>query len=336
VHIGERKAEKPKITLLYYDETSVEERVVDDLEGLIPDKQRQKGVTWINVDGLHEIEILSQFGRVYGLHPLTLEDILNTDQRPKHEDFEEYLFIVLKMLEPNHDREPSHAEQLSLVLGNHFVLTFLERERDVFESIKQRIRADKGRIRKEGADYLAYTLVDTTVDHYFLLLEEFEERIEGLEASLLEGTDANVLPLIQRMRRDLIFLRRSVWPLREIINGLQRGGSCLVSDPTQVYLRDVYDHTIQLLDTIESLRDLVSGILELHLSTVGNRMNSVMKVLTIIATIFIPLTFVAGVYGMNFRHMPELEWTWAYPAVLVLMAGSGLLMLLFFKKKRWL
>ncbi len=215
-------------------------------------------------------------------------------------------------------------------------MTFQEKEVDLFGPIRERIRTAKGRIRKHGADYLAYTILDTAVDHYFLLLEDMEESIEKLESTILAEADGDVLHVIQLMKRELIYLRRSVWPLREVIGGLQRGDSPLVSDSTQIYLRDVYDHTIQVIDTMESFRDLNAGILELHLSTISNRMNSIMKVLTIIATIFIPLTFIAGIYGMNFEYMPELKWTWGYPAALAIMSFLGFLMLFFFRRKGWL
>ena len=336
VHIGEKKVEKAKITLIHYDEDSSEERVLDTVEECFPAERPSTGVTWVNVDGVHDIDVLEKLGNAYGLHPLTVEDILNTDQRPKLEDYDDYLFVVLKMAWPDEGTLHFQAEQLAVVIGRGYVMTFQEKEVDLFGPIRERIRTGKGRIRKHGADYLAYSILDTTVDHYFLLLEDMEESIEKLESTILAEADGDVLHVIQLMKRELIYLRRSVWPLREVIGGLQRGDSPLVSDSTQIYLRDVYDHTIQVIDTMESFRDLNAGILELHLSTISNRMNSIMKVLTIIATIFIPLTFIAGVYGMNFEYMPELKWTWGYPAALAIMSFIGFLMLLFFRRKGWL
>lgn len=336
VHIGERKVEKARVTLFLYNERDVQERVVDAVEECSPDRLPRDGVKWINVDGLHDVEVLEELGGAYGLHPLTVEDILNTHQRPKVENFDDYVFLVIRMLQLDPGSGRLQSEQLGLVLGTDFVLTFQEREGDVLDPVRRRIRNSKGRIRAMAADYLAYALVDTTVDHYFAILEYLEERIEGLESAILEGSESDTLQVIQGLRRELIEVRRTVWPLREVVGGLERGSTSLVRDTTRVYLRDVYDHAVQIIDTMESLRDLIAGILELHLSAVSNRMNTIMKVLTIIATIFIPLTFIAGVYGMNFEYMPELRWRWAYPAVLAVMAGIGVLMLAYFRKKQWL
>jgi magnesium transporter len=336
VHVGEKTTQSTKITLVHYDDRSSEERVAHAVEECFPDRQPSTGVTWINVEGVHDADLLKRLGDAYKLHPLTVEDILNTDQHPKLEEFDDYLFLVLKMVWPSDGPQLFQAEQLSIVIGPSFILTFRESEADVLDSIRERILSGKGRVRGRGPDYLAYTLVDVVVDHYFLLLEDLEERIEELESTLLVEADLYNLRDIQLMKRELLYLRRSVWPLREVIAGLQRGESALVNDSTQIYLRDVYDHTIQVMNTIESLRDLITGILELHLSITSNRMNTVMKVLTIIATIFIPLSFIAGIYGMNFEHMPELKWRWGYQAALAFMGLVGALMLLFFRRKRWI
>ncbi len=336
VHVGEIKTEEAKITLVRYDESSSEVRAVQSVEECLPNGQPSIGVTWINIEGVHDTDLMQKLGEAYKLHPLTVEDILNTDQRPKLEDFDDYLFVVLKMAWPADGARLFHAEQLSLVIGRSFLLTFTESEVDVFDSIRERLRTGKGRVRKQGPDYLAYTLLDLVVDHYFVLLEDMEEKMEALESALLVGSDTHASKSIQLMKRELIYLRRFVWPLREVIGGLQRGESALVSDFTQIYLRDLYDHAIQVMDIIESFRDLTTGILELHISTISNRMNTVMKVLTIIATIFIPLTFIAGVYGMNFEYMPELKWRWGYPAAMTGMGLIGALMLLFFRRKKWI
>jgi len=335
IHIGERKTEKIKITIMDYDETQFQVRETETLEECYPFKDRPT-IIWINIDGIHEIETLEKLGDCFGLHPLTLEDILNTDQRPKIEDYGEYIFIVLKMLYPDDETGEILAEQVSLVLGKNFVISFQEREGDIFNSVKERIRSGKGRIRKMGADYLVYSLLDSIVDNYFIILEKLGERIEFLEEKLIINPVPETINLIHKLKREMIFLRRSVWPLREVIGSIERGESSLIKGSTNIYLRDVYDHTIQVIDTIETFRDILSGMLDIYLSSVSNRLNAVMKVLTIIATIFMPLTFIAGIYGMNFKYMPELEWRLGYPVILLTMVSIGVLMLVSFRKKKWL
>jgi magnesium transporter len=337
IHIGEKKREVPKITILDYDETQFQEREAKSVEECFPLKEKPT-VTWINVEGLHQVEVLERLGGCYGLHPLVLEDILNTDQRPKMEDYGEYVYIVLKMLTYYDDKSGQiEAEQISLVLGRNFVLSFQEgKEGDVFGLLRERLRGGKGRIRKMGADYLAYSLIDSVVDHYFIILERLGERMEFLEEELMTEPTTKTLQEIYNLKREMIFLRKAVWPLREVVGALERGESPLIQQNTQIYLRDVYDHTIQVIDTIETFRDTVSGMLDIYLSSVSNRLNSVMKVLTIIATIFMPLTFLAGIYGMNFKYMPELEWRWGYPLVWMIMIAIGILMLFYFRKKKWL
>jgi magnesium transporter len=336
IHIGEKKREVPKITILDYDETQFQEREAKSVEECFPLKEKPT-VTWINVEGLHQVEVLERLGSCYGLHPLVLEDILNTDQRPKMEDYGEYIYIVLKMLNYDDKISQIEAEQISLILGQNFVLSFQEgKEGDVFNFLRERIRGGKGRIRKTGADYLAYSLIDSVVDHYFIILERLGERMEFLEEELVTEPTTKTLQEIYNLKREMIFLRKAVWPLREVISGLERGESSLIQQNTQIYFRDVYDHTIQVIDTIETFRDMVSGMLDIYLSSVSNRLNAVMKVLTIIATIFMPLTFIAGIYGMNFKYMPELEWRWSYPLVWIIMMAIGILMLIYFRKKKWL
>jgi len=335
VHIGEKKAETSKITLMDYDEDHFQEKEVKTVEECFLLKEKPT-MTWVNVDGLHQVEILEKVGECYGLHPLVLEDILNTDQRPKMEDYGEYLYIVLKALNYSDKTNEIETEQISLILGSNFVFSFQEREGDTFDPLRVRIRNGKGRIRKMGADYLAYALLDSIVDNYFIILERLGEKIEFLEEELVTRPTPETLQTIHHLKRELIFLRKAVWPLREVINGLERGESSLVKESTQFYLRDVYDHTIQTIDSIETYRDMVSGMLDIYLSSVSNRLNSVMKVLTIIATIFMPLTFIAGIYGMNFKYMPELEWRWGYPLIWLVIVGIGVVMLIYFRKKKWL
>ena len=335
VHIGEKKAEVSKINVMDYDEAHFQEKEIKTIEECFIFKDKPT-VTWINVDSLHQVEILEKMGECYGLHPLVLEDILNTDQRPKMEDYGEYIYIVLKMLEYHDKSSEIESEQISLILGPNFVFSFQEREGDTFNPIRERIRNNKGRIRKMGADYLAYTLLDSIVDNYFIILERLGEKIEFLEEELVTHPTSEILQVIHHLKREMIFLRKAVWPLREVVSGLGRGESSLIQESTKVYLRDIYDHTIQTIDTIETYRDMVSSMLDIYLSSVSNRLNSVMKVLTIIATIFMPLTFIAGIYGMNFKFMPELEWRWGYPTIWFVVILIGISMLIYFKRKKWL
>lgn len=335
VHIGKKKVEKTRIRIIDYDESQLEEKEAKTIEECFPFKDKPT-VTWINIDGLHEVEIIEKIGKYYDVHPLVLEDIVNTGQRPKMEDLESYVFVVLKMLYYDDKEKEVSAEQFSFILGPNFVISFQERVGDVFNPIRERIRNAKGRIRKMGADYLAYALMDAVVDNYFAILERLGEEIESIEEELVHNPTPETLQIIHNLKREMIFLRKSVWPLREVISGLERGESTLIGNSTGIYFRDVYDHTIQVIDTIETFRDMVSGMLDIYLSSVSNRMNEVMKVLTIFAAIFIPLTFIAGLYGMNFEFMPELKWHWGYFVVLTIMAVVGISMLIYFRKKRWL
>ena len=334
VHIGERKVGATKITILDYDETSAQEVEAKSIDECFVFKEKPT-VTWINIDGL-EVDVIQRLGDCYGFHPLVLEDILNTDQRPKLEDYGDYLYIVLKMLH-NEKRPEIVTEQISLILGRNFVISFQEGvEGDVFDGLRGRIRSGKGRIRNMGADYLAYSLIDAIVDNYFVILEEVGEKVEDLEDELITNPSPHTLREIHQLKREMIFLRKAVWPLREVINSMGREETSLVKDSTRIYLRDVYDHTIQVIDSIETARDMLSGMLDIYLSSMSNRMNEIMKFLTIIGTIFIPLTFIAGVYGMNFEFMPELKWRWGYFGLWGVMAGLALFMLLYFKRKKWL
>ncbi|MFO8007971.1 MAG: magnesium/cobalt transporter CorA [Candidatus Brocadiia bacterium] len=334
VHVGKKRVEQARITLLRYTAEDVEERQVESIEECL--EPPPDAVTWINVDGLHEVEVIHRLGEAFGLHPLVLEDIVNTRQRPKVEDYDDYLYIVLKMLYHNADAGRVEAEQVSLVLKPGLVISFQERPGDVFDPARERIRGGKGRIRGMGADYLVYSLFDAVVDSYFAICEGFSDRLEDLEERTIEEPEPETSRRIHSAKRELILLRKSLWPLREVIGALQRTESPLIGETTALYLRDVYDHTIQVIDTVESFRDMAAGLLDIYLSSLSNRMNEVMKVLTIIATLFIPLTFIAGIYGMNFRYMPELDWRWGYPAVLAVMLGIAILMLFFFRRRKWL
>ncbi len=335
VYTGEHRTEDVKISFFDYDEEKFQEKEPEEIEECFPFSEKPS-VTWINIDGLHQTEIIEKIGEHFDIHPLILEDILSTSQRPKLEDMENYEFIVMRMLDYDEEKGDVESEQISLILGQNFVISFQESAGDVFDSIRERIRKGKGRIRKMGPDYLTYTLIDAIVDHYFFILENFGEKIESMEEEVVGDPTPQTLQTIHDLKRELISLRKSMWPLREIINRLSKEETPLIEDSTRVYLRDVYDHTIQIIDTVETYRDIVSGMLDIYLSSVSNRMNEVMKVLTIIATIFIPLTFIAGIYGMNFEFMPELGISWAYPAILLAMLTIGIVMIGYFRKKDWL
>ena len=335
VHVGERKAERVRITVLDYNEAGVEEREARTVEECFPFRDKPT-VTWINVDGIHDTSVIETLGAHYGIHPLILEDILNTNQRPKMEDMGDYIYIVLKTLEGGPGSSAEAMEQNSFVVGSNFVLSLQEKEGDAFGAVRDRIRKGGNRIRRLGPDYLVYGLIDAIVDSYFTVLERVGERIEKLEEELIANPSPQTLHGIHALKNEMLFLRKAVWPLRELINAMERTESELVKRETRIFFRDIYDHVIQVIDTVETYREMLAGMFDTYLSSVSNRMNEVMKVLTIIATIFIPLTFLAGVYGMNFQHMPELGWRWAYPAVWAVMLAVAAAMLVFFKKKKWL
>jgi magnesium transporter len=335
LYTGEKKDEKIRIHVIDYDEANFTEQELIDVEACIPYKDRPT-VTWVNLDGVHNVPMLEKLGNCFGLHRLVMEDIVNTDQRPKIEDFGEYLFIVFKMLSIGKSGDIV-TEQLSLIVGNNFLLSFQEGiEGDVFNMIRDRMRTGKGRIRKMGADYLAYALVDAVVDNYFVILEKFGEKIELLETELIEKPTQKTVQRIYQLKRELIFLHNAVWPLREVVSGMTKHESPLIRESTSPYLRDVYDHVIHVIDSVDIYREMISSMLDMYLSSVSNRLNEVMKVLTAISLIFMPLTFIVGVYGMNFKYMPELEWRYGYPASLLVMLVIGVLMVFYFKKKKWL
>jgi len=335
IHIGKRHSEKIKVTLFNFDDKNLEEKELKDIEESFTYKDSPK-VTWINFDGVHNLDQIEKLGRYFNLHPLTMEDIVNTEQRPKMEDFEQYLYFLLKMLKyDDHGRE-IESEQISLILGENYVLSFQEKEGDLFDEIRERIRNSKGRIRSLGADYLTYALMDAIVDNYFIMLEKIGDEVETMEGDMVSNPDPEILRRIYFHKREIIFLRKSIWPQREVLSKLERCGSTLISEPVIIYIRDVYDHSIQVMETVETFRDMVSGMLDIYLSSASNKMNEIMKVLTIFAAIFIPLTFLAGVYGMNFKYLPEFNWKWSYPIWWAVTILVGLLMLHYFRKKKWL
>jgi len=335
VHRGPRKVEKVRLRLFEYDQERLSERTLQDITEAFPTRDNPP-VGWVNVDGLHDTEVLEKLRDHFGIHLLVMEDVVTLGHRAKTEEYQGYLFLVVPMLSFQEETLAVRSEQLSLILGPGWVLTFQERYGDVFEPVRERLRSAHGRIRQRGADYLAYALVDAVVDHYFGILEKLGDAAEDLDTVAMEDPVPETLRSINHLKKELLLLRRAVWPLREALSTLARTESELVTEGTQVFLRDVYDHVVQVIDTVETLRDLVSGMTDLYLSSVGQRTNEVMKVLTIMASIFIPLTFMAGVYGMNFDLMPELHIPWAYPVLwaLMLLTAGGLVW--FFKRKKWI
>ena len=334
-YVGNKEAVKTKISIMDYYQKDFNEKEVRKIDECFPFKSTPT-VTWLNVDGLHEVDIVETIGTFYDVHPLVLEDILHTNQRPKLEVFDDYLFIVVRMLSFDEKESKIVSEQVSLVLGENYVISFQELEGDVLDPLRERIRKGKGRIRELGTDYLTYAILDVVIDNYYVILEKIGEEIERFEEDLMFEPKQNLLQDIYSLKREILFLRKSVWPLREAVSALEKSESRLISKKTRPFLRDLYDHTIQVIDTIETSRDLLAGMLDLYLSSVSNKMNEVMKVLTIIATIFIPLTFIAGIYGMNFQYMPELGWHWGYFVIWGVMLIVALVMVIYFRRKKWL
>jgi len=317
-----------------YDHQWLEEKEIDPREEitLSPDIP----VHWLNCNGVGSPEILKLIGKKFNIHELTLEDIQNVHQRPKFEDHEHFLFLVIKMISYDSQSNDLDSEQVSLLLTGNTAITFQEKPGDVFDLIRERLRKARGKIRTQGADYLVYALLDAIVDNYFVVLEKMGDQMESLENEVIENPSNETMAKIHSLRRKIIFLRRSIWPLREVLNGLLRTESPHIEKNTALYIRDLYDHTIQVIETLETFRDMLSGMLDVYLSATGNRMNEIMKVLTIISTLFIPLGFLAGLYGMNFTHMPELQWCWSYPVLLLIMVSSVIGFLLWFRKNKWI
>ena len=333
IYLGEQHANKVKITLIEYNETELHEKEFYDWDECMKEANPAM-VKWINVDGIHNVPLVEKIGKQFNIHPLTLEDIVNTDQRPKFEDYDNYVVSIMKMINYT---DKILSEQLSIVLMAGLVVSFQEVDGgDAFDLIRNRIRSGKGRVRKMGADYLSYALVDAVVDYYFSVLEKIGDKIELLEEEIITRPDKKSISTLHYMKREMIFVRKAVWPMRELISNLERSETELIKHTTDIYLRDLHDHTIRVIDTVETYRDLLSGMMDIYLSSVSNKMNEVMKVLTIITTLFVPLTFIVGLYGMNFKHMPELEYWWAYPVVLVVMLGIFVALLFYFRKKKWL
>lgn len=344
IYTGIRQLENVQITIHDFDEKYYDVIPVNEIEQTRPYLQKDSK-TWIQVKGLHDVEKLQNVWDYFNLHPLIQEDIVNTSQRPKVEDYSETVFIVMRMITHKKSKDDSQGlqtEQISIVLGKNYVLSFQESEHPVFEPILKRLEIATTRLRKLGPDYLAYALADTVVDHYFHSLDLISESLEALEELIISEPNERHLQKIHALRRDLIYFRRSVWSLRDGLNSLIRDDSPLISDGVKFFIRDVYDHLVHVIDSIETNREMVFGLYDMYMSGLSNRMNEVMKVLTIIATIFIPLTFVAGIYGMNFNpdaspwNMPELNWYYGYPAAVFLMLIMSACMIYYFRRKGWI
>jgi magnesium transporter len=331
LHVGRVYGQEATVKVYQYNAENLRVTEVKKIEDITTDPSM---VTWVNIIGIHDTDLIEEIGRRFSVHHLLLEDVVNTNHRPKQEEYENYLYIVLKSF----DQDPTtlDTEQISIIVGDNLVISFQEKASDLFALIISRIVEGKGRLRRAGADYLAYGLIDLIVDNYFVVLEAIGEKIEDLEERLIYQPGPDALTEIHKLKRQMLYLRKALWPLREIIGTLSRGESPRIKDTTYIYLRDVYDHTIQIIDTLETYRDIVSGMLDIYLSSISNRMNQIMKVLTIISTVFIPLTFIVGLYGMNFKYMPELEWEWGYPAVLVVMILISIAMTVYFRTRKWL
>ena len=334
VYLGEKKVDKVTINVTEYDEAGAETYEIKSAEEIDPFTDTPQ-ITWVSVCGLHETDFLKQVGEKFKIHSLVLEDILNIDTRPKIEITDDYLFIVMKLVLFNPDQKILETEQVSFILGKSFLFSFSERTDVIFNPIKDRISSQLGKIRKRGSDYLLYTLMDIVVDHYFLALEKVDERIEILDDEVINNPDRSQIESIYNLRNLLLTIRKSIWPLREIINQLIKDDGDLLDESIEPYLRDIYDHTIHITETIEQQREVTNGLMEIYLSMMSNKMNEVMKVLTVIATIFIPLTFIVGIYGMNFPNMPEMNWPWAYFAVWGVMIAVVVGMVIYFRKKNW-
>ena len=335
-YLGKKGEGEVFINLIRYGEGFWEQTPISS-PGELPEADGEGSKYWLNVDGIHNKEIIEEIGKKFHIHSLTLEDIMNAEQRPKIEFHPGYLFLVMKMLSYDSQEQRVDVEQVSFIITQEYLLTFQEKKGDVFDPVRKRLHhGAPGKIQRLPIDYLAYSLMDMVVDHYYILMEALGDQIEDLELEVLEGNTYEISGKIHGLKKELLAIRRAVWPLRDVVVSLQRNDSPLIHQETEVFLRDLYDHVIQVIETGETARDLLANLMELQVSTNSNRMNETMKVLTIIATIFIPLTFIVGVYGMNFTHMPELAWKWSYPLVMGFMLLLAIMMVQYFKRKKWL
>lgn len=335
VHVGEIKTDKPVITLLEYDEHGINEIRFEDIE-TSRSHHRKREKIWLNVYGLHDPEVMSEIGRRFKLHPLVQEDILNTHQRPKSDAYPDYLFIVTRSFSFDVDSRSLSSDQVSIVLGHDFVLTFQERASGNFEAVRERLRANNGAMRARGTDYLAYAILDTLVDRYFVMVDDLADMAEQLEEDALTRPTPALLAEINRVKHESLLLRRAVWPQREILNTLARADNEFFTPDTRLYLRDIYDHTVHVIESLESVRDLLADLLDIYLSSVSNRLNTEVRILTVLTTLFMPATLIAGIFGMNFRSMPLLEDPRGFSIAIGLMLGAATIMAASFWRRNWL
>lgn len=332
--VSSQTALPPKVEVIEYDEHSCREFCIADWAEIAPNR-RSKGVSWISVKGLADVDLIRKIGEVFGLHPLVLEDVVNVPQRPKCEDHDDYIFVVTSIATMP-EVPDVEVQQLSFFFGPHFLISFHEKYDDIFDNVRERLRHNRGGLRKSGSDFLAHAILDDVIDEYYPILEELGEYVEDLEDRIIENPTRELLPLVYEVRREMLTLRRAIFPQRELLTSLIRDGSKLIKKPVLAYLRDCYDHCSQIIDVLESYREICSSLMDVYLSGLSAKLNEVMKVLTMIATIFIPLSFIAGVYGMNFDNLPELHWKYGYAFAWALMIGVAGILIFFFYRKGWL
>lgn len=335
VFTGKRKTISVSSSLIEYNKKDFDKKNIsgtEDIEHLVSSKK----ISWVDIVGLHDTDLITKYSNFFKLHPLIKEDLVDVGQRPKIEVYDNCIFVVMKMAYFKHRSKNLSFEQVSFILTGSTVISFQEKEGDVFEPVRTRLINHSGRIRDRGADYLLYALMDSIVDHYFIIMESMGDRLEELEEKITADASPKNIQELRNIKQDLIYLRKSIWPIRDVVNSLERDQGNIITAETKLFLRDLYDHSIQIIDFVETSKDLSSGLFDMYNSMINNRMNEIMKVLTVISTIFIPITFITGFYGMNFRYMPELFLKWAYPVVIVLMIGIALFMISYFKRKKWL
>lgn len=332
IHIGNHINNNISIDVIHYNNNFYNQTEMKN----IPENIEGGLITWINIDGLNDINLIKEIGTKFSIHPLVLEDILNTNQRPKVDEYKEYVHITMKIAIYDEAAEKTNLEQLSMILGKNYLISFQEKKSQIFKPIIKRLKNPQSSFRNLGSDYLCYAIIDTIVDSYFSVLESIEDKIELFEDKVINNASRETLKEIYELKREMIIFRKAIWPLREVVNCLQRGDLSFIDESTLVYFRDVYDHVYEIIDTSQLFIDIITGMLDTYLSSVSNKMNEVMKFLTIFSTIFIPATFLAGVYGMNFKNIPELSWQYSYPIFWLIIVGIAIIMIRYFKKKNWM
>ena len=336
VHIGEIRHPDTRISVINYSRDKFEKKSISSIDELLPYKNDTDSITWVDVEGLSDITLIEELGRLFNIHLLILEDVLNTHQRPKVEEYDDCIYLVAKAIELGEGEFSVEYQQISILLYDRFIFTFKERQDELFSAIKERLQNGKGAIRQQGPDYLAYVILDSIVDRYFSIQDTIDDVVDALEEELLNDPLRETLMKIQRVKRGLIYIRRVVSPQRDMLGVILHTDTPLIQEKTYVYFRDVYDHVLRVSEAVDSYREIMTGLLDIYISSMSNKMNEIMKVLTVFASIFIPLTFLTGIYGMNFENMPELKTKWGYPLLWGIFITIPLLLLVLFKKKKWL